>query len=129
MPAQALTTWRRLVEARDSNGLGELLDEDVVLYSPVVQTAQRGKQETLVYLTGAFKVFFNNSYRYVREFSGSNDAVLEFETEIDGVVVNGVDMIKWNEHGRIVELKVMLRPLNSINKIHQDMAEKFKARR
>ena len=129
MQAPALTTWRRLVEIRDSNGLSELLDEDVVLYSPIVQTPQRGKQDALVYLTGAFKVFFNNSYRYVREFSGSNDAVLEFETEVDGIVVNGVEMIKWNEHGKIVELKVMLRPLNSINKIHQDIAEKLKARR
>jgi hypothetical protein len=67
-------------------------------------------------------VFFNPTFRYVREIAGPTDALLEFETEIDGVLVNGVDLIKWNEAGRIVEFKVMLRPLKAINLIHQRMA-------
>jgi len=75
-----------------------------------------------MYLASAFKVFFNPTFRYVREIIGTTDAMLEFETEIDGVLVNGVDIIKWNEGGRIVEFKVMLRPLKAIHLIHQRMA-------
>jgi hypothetical protein len=75
-----------------------------------------------MYLAAAFQVFINPTFRYVREIVGNTDAMLEFETEIDGVLVNGVDIIKWNEAGRIVEFKVMLRPLKAINLIHQRMA-------
>ena len=70
----------------------------------------------------AFQVFFNPTFRYVREIVGPSDAMLEFETELDGVLVNGVDIIKWNDAGKIVEFKVMLRPLKAINLIHQRMA-------
>jgi hypothetical protein len=73
-------------------------------------------------LGAAFSVFFNPTFRYVREVTGPSDAVLEFETEIDGVLVNGVDLIKWNDAGQIIEFKVMLRPLKAINVIHQRMA-------
>jgi hypothetical protein len=71
-------------------------------------------------------VFFNESFRYVREVVGERDAVLEFVVEIDGVSINGVDMIRWNEDGRIIEFKVMLRPLKAINLIHQKMGEMLK---
>ena len=67
-------------------------------------------------------MFFNPTFRYVREIVGASDAMLEFETEVDGVLVNGVDLIKWNEAGQIVDFKVMLRPLKAINVIHQRMA-------
>jgi len=80
-----------------------------------------------MYLAAAFHVFFNPSFRYVREIIGTTDAMLEFETEIDGVLVNGVDIIKWNEGGRIVEFKVMLRPLKAIHLIHQRMAAMLQA--
>ena len=90
--------------------------------SPVVHAPQRGKKLTAMYLGAAFQVFFNPTFRYVREIVGPSDAMLEFETEIDGVLVNGVDIIKWNEAGRIVEFKVMLRPLKAINLIHERMA-------
>lgn len=66
-------------------------------------------------------VFFNPTFRYVREIVGTHDAMLEFETEIDGVLVNGVDIMKWNDECRIVEFKVMLRPLKAINLIHEKM--------
>jgi hypothetical protein len=89
----------------------------------VVHTPQRGKAVTAAYLNAAFQVFFNPSFHYVREVVGKTDAALEFETEIDGIVVNGVDLIKWNDAGKIVEFKVMVRPLKAINLIHQKMAE------
>lgn len=117
-----LDTWHRLVRTQDPSGLADLLAEDAVFYSPVVHTPQRGGRLAAWYLTAAFRVFFNPTFRYVREIVGASDAMLEFETEIDGVLVNGVDLIKWNEGGQIVEFKVMLRPLKAINLIHQRMA-------
>ena len=122
MTNQTLETWHRLVRTRDSSGLDALLAEDAVFYSPVVHTPQRGKKVAVLYLSAAFQVFFNPTFRYVREIVGAADAVLEFETEIDGVLVNGVDLIKWNDVGQIVEFKVMLRPLKAINLIQQRMA-------
>ena len=74
-------------------------------------------------MTAALHVFGNESFRYVREVIGKNDAVLEFETEIDAILVNGVDMIRWNDAGEITDFKVMVRPLKGINLIHNKMAE------
>lgn len=111
-----------MVRTRDPSGLDALLAEDVVFHSPVVHSPQRGKKLTAWYLTAALRVFGNPAFRYVREIAGASDAMLEFETEIDGVFVNGVDIIRWNESGRIVDFKVMLRPLKAINFVHQRMA-------
>ncbi len=122
MPEHALEAWHRLVDSRDPSGLSDLLADDAVFHSPVVHTPQRGKRLAAGYLEAAFQVFFNPSFRYVREIVGESDAMLEFETEIDGILVNGVDMIRWNDAGRIVDFKVMLRPLKAINLIHQKMA-------
>ncbi|MGD9631189.1 MAG: nuclear transport factor 2 family protein [Pyrinomonadaceae bacterium] len=118
-----IENWHNIVLTRDASGLGELLADDVVFYSPVVHTPQVGKAITSVYLSAAVQVFGNGSFRYVREIIGESDAVLEFETEIDGVTVNGVDMIKWNADGKITEFKVMIRPLKAVNVIHQKMGE------
>ena len=121
MTPRALDTWHRLVREQDRAGLDTLLADDAVFHSPVVHTPQRGKELATRYLAAAFRVFFNPSFRYVREIVGPSDAMLEFETEIDGVLVNGVDVIRWNEAGRITDFKVMLRPLKAINLIHQKM--------
>lgn len=123
MNSEALTTWHHIVRTRDASGLGELLADDVVFYSPVVHTPQVGKAITTMYLSAAVQVFGNESFRYVREIVGESDAVLEFETEIEGIVINGVDLIKWNENGQIIEFKVMIRPLKAVNLIHQKMGE------
>jgi hypothetical protein len=122
MTAHPLETWHRLVRTQDPSGLSTLLADDAVFHSPVVHTPQRGRKLASWYLTAAFHVFFNPTFRYVREIVGPSDAMLEFETEIDGILVNGVDLIKWNETGQITEFKVMLRPLKAINLIHQRMA-------
>ena len=122
MTGHALETWHRLVRTQDASGLNTLLADDAVFYSPVVHTPQRGKKLAAWYLSAAFQVFFNSTFRYVREIVGTSDAMLEFETEIDGVLVNGVDLIKWDDAGQIVEFKVMLRPLKAISIIHQRMA-------
>ncbi|MFO1414257.1 MAG: nuclear transport factor 2 family protein [Burkholderiales bacterium] len=121
MNAHPIDAWHALVRSHDPAGLDALLDDDAVFVSPVVHTPQRGKAVTIAYLAAAFRVFFNPTFRYVREIRGTSDAMLEFETEIDGVRVNGVDIVKWNEDGKIVEFKVMIRPLKAINLIQERM--------
>jgi hypothetical protein len=127
-PASPLAAWHEIVRSRDPRALDALLADDVVFHSPVVHTPQAGKAITRQYLTAAFQVFFNETFRYVREVSGPRDAVLEFQVDIDGIAVNGVDMMKWNEAGLLVEFKVMVRPLKAINLIHQKMAAMLQAR-
>ena len=128
MAIDTLSTWHELVQSRNTRGLNSLLADNVVFYSPVVHTPQVGKAITIQYLSAAFHVFFNESFKYVRELTGPSDAVLEFQVEIDGISVNGVDMLKWDGEGRIVEFKVMIRPLKAINLIHQKMAAMLQAR-
>lgn len=127
MAHTVLDTWHDLVRTRHASGLRDLLADEVVFHSPVVHTPQTGKAVTTQYLAAAFQVFFNASLRYVREVVGPRDAVLEFQVEIDGVTVNGVDMIRWNEEGRITDFKVMIRPLKAINLIHQKMGAMLQA--
>lgn len=122
-----IKNWHQLLNRRDTTGLENLLADDAVFHSPIVHTPQRGKDVTALYLSAAFQVLVNDSFHYVREVEGANDAVLEFAVVIDGVQVNGVDMIRWNEEGKITDFKVMLRPLKAINLIHQKMAEMLEA--
>jgi len=122
MKLDTLNTWHQIVKDRNVKGLDSLLSESVVFYSPVVHTPQAGKAITKQYLSAAFSVFLNESFSYVREIAGDRDAVLEFEVEIDEICVNGVDLIKWDDEGKIIEFKVIIRPLKAINLIHQKMA-------
>jgi hypothetical protein len=124
-----LETWHRLVDARDASGLDALLADEAVFHSPVVHTPQRGRELVAAYLGAAFQVFGDPSFRYVREIVGPAEAALEFEVEIDGLSVNGVDLIRWNEAGRIVEFKVLVRPLKAIQLVHQRMAAMLESAR
>lgn len=117
-----LAQWHRLVATRDPSGLDALLADEVVFHSPVVHTPQRGRLLTRMYLTAAMHVLGNASFRYVRELVGAGDAVLEFEAEVDGITVNGVDMIRWDSQG-IVDFKVMVRPAKAMALLQQKMAE------
>ena len=129
MKIDTIAQWHRLVDERDMAGVDALLADDAVFYSPVVHTPQVGKPITAKYLKAAFSVFFNDSFRYVDETRGEDSAVLEFTVTLDGIDVNGVDMIRWNEDGLIVEFKVMLRPLKAVHLIHQKMGEMLQATR
>ena len=124
----AIEEWHRIVRERDIDALDDLLADDVVFHSPVVHTPQRGRPITAMYLAAAVVVFGNETFGYVREFRATNEAVLEFLVTIDGIEVNGVDMIRWNDAGRIVDFKVMLRPLKAINLIHQKMGAMLQSR-
>ncbi len=122
MTTDTLANWHRLVKDKNPKGLDSLLADNAVFHSPIVHTPQVGKEITAKYLTAAFYVLVNESFQYVREVSSNRDAVLEFQVEIDGISVNGVDMIRWDDAGKIVDFKVMLRPIKAINLIHQKMA-------
>ncbi|RZL65483.1 MAG: nuclear transport factor 2 family protein [Variovorax sp.] len=123
----ALATWHGLVQSRNMRGLDALLADDVVFHSPVVHTPQVGKAVTAQYLRAAFQVFFNDSFRYVRETVAADHAVLEFQVDIDGIAVNGIDIISWNDAGLVTEFKVMVRPLKAIQLIHQRMMAMLQA--
>lgn len=127
MIENTMKAWHRLVETQDEAGLDDILASDVVFHSPVVHTPQEGKQITRTYLSAAMQVLNNDSFKYVREVVSDHDAVLEFVTQIDGIVVNGVDMITWGADGRITDFKVMIRPLKAINLIHRLMGEMLQA--
>ena len=129
MAAPVLETWHRMVRTQDPSGLPALLADDAVFHSPVVHAPQVGKAVTTLYLSAALRVFFNESFRYVREVIGPHDAALEFQVTIDGIEVNGVDLLTWGDDGRIVDFKVMIRPLKAIHLIHQKMAAMLEASR
>lgn len=110
--------WHALLAAQDVSRLDDLLADDVVFHSPVLHTPQRGKAVTSLYLTAAYQVLLGSGFHYVREVANDTDAVFEFEAELDGIHINGVDMIHWNAEGKIDDFKVMIRPLKAINLLH-----------
>lgn len=122
MNEHPVARWHHILQRRSPEELEALLSDDVVFFSPIVHRPQQGKVLTSWYLAAAFKVFFTDSFRYVRQIIGPSDAMLEFETTIEGTFVNGVDIIKWNDDGKVTEFKVMVRPLKAINLIHERMA-------
>ncbi len=117
-----IANWHALVARRDIDALDDLLAEDVVFYSPVVHKPQIGKIITRKYLAAAMQVLNNDAFRYRNEWFGETSAVLEFETTIGNISINGVDIITWNKAGKITEFKVLVRPLKAINLLHQSMA-------
>ena len=118
MGKPAIDTWHRLIRERDVAALDDILAEDAVFHSPVVHTPQKGKQLTKMYLSAAIMVLGNSDFTYVREVVGESDAVLEFTSELNGIHVNGVDMIHWDADGKIDDFKVMIRPLKAVNPLH-----------
>jgi len=116
-----IAAWHELVRRRSADGLDGLLSDDVVFHSPIVHTPQAGKALTTMYLTAALQVIANDTFRYVREVAGARDAALEFQVEIDGITVNGIDLIRWDESGRIVDFKAMVRPIKAINLLQAQM--------
>ena len=117
----ALAAWHHVVQTHDMAALARLLADEVVFHSPVVHTPQRGKAITLQYLAGAMQVLNTAQFHLQREIVGEHDALLEFSTEIDGITVNGIDLIRWNDAGQIIDFKVMVRPLKAVNMLHQKM--------
>jgi SnoaL-like domain len=124
MPA-TIEHWHQVVKGRDARALKELLAEDVVFVSPVVHTPQVGRPITLAYLQAAMQVLNNPCFHYLNQWFGPESAVLEFECVVEGITVNGIDMIHWNADGRIDHFKVMVRPLKAVNKLHEMMGREL----
>jgi len=122
---KAIARWHQLVSARDLSGLDDLLADEVIFQSPAVHTPQVGKAVTRRYLEAAQHVLMNDSFRYVGEWCGETSAVLEFETVIDGLQLNGVDMIHWDAADRIVRFKVMVRPFKALQALIPLMAKQL----
>jgi hypothetical protein len=125
MSQSALDKWYGYMKSHDRAALWDLLDPDAVFESPVVHTPQRGRDITFKYLASAEKVLGGPAFAYVGEWRSGNGAVLEFETEVDGIRINGVDIIRFSEDDRIAHFKVMVRPLKAINLLHRLMAEQL----
>ena len=102
--------------------LAAIIREDAVFHSPVVHTPQKGRDLVVAYLAAAGQTLGNDSFTYVRELVDEHDACLEFTTEMDGIHVNGVDIIRFDEEGMIADFKVMVRPLKAVNKVWEQMA-------
>jgi ketosteroid isomerase-like protein len=119
-----IARWHRYLGGELPGGLDELLAEDVVFYSPVVYTPQRGKPITTQYLEAASRTLAGGAeaaFRYTKQVLSGDTAVLEFETSLEGKYVNGVDIIRCDDAGRIVEFRVMMRPLQAIQAVHERM--------
>jgi hypothetical protein len=123
MISTALARWYAYTKAHDPALLDMQLADDAVFISPVVHTPQRGKPVTKAYLMAAFEVLGKSEFRYQREYRNATGAVLEFTAVVDGITLNGIDMIEWNMDGKITEFKVMVRPLKAVNLLHQKMAD------
>ena len=138
---QVVEKWHEHLRGRLPGGLDELLDDDVVFYSPIVYTPQEGKAITKLYLEAAGQTLPGDSggkdgsspgdgtgrFRYTKTVTSGDTAVLEFETTVDGKYVNGVDIFRCNDAGRIVEIRVMIRPLQAINLVHAQMGKALEA--
>lgn len=126
MASSPIEQWHTLLKEKNLERLELLLDDTCVFHSPVLHAPQNGKTLTLMYLTAAFNVLVNDSFHYVREIVDKRDAVLEFVTIIEGITINGVDMIKWNDSGKIVDFKVLVRPVKGLQMVQQKMAAMLK---
>lgn len=118
----AIARWHDYVESGDPAMLDALIADGAVFQSPAVHSPQEGKAVTVRYLRAAMTVLNNGSFRYLDEWIGPASAVLEFEAVVDGLTVNGVDMIRWDETGRITRFKVMVRPLKALHALVARMA-------
>lgn len=120
---QGVAAWHAYMGGGgDPEALKDLLAEDAVFHSPVVHTPQEGRDKVFSYLHAASHVLGGDNFRYLREIVDGNQAMLEFQSELDGIQINGVDIIRWNEDGKISDFKVMVRPLKAINKVWEKMA-------
>jgi SnoaL-like domain len=120
-----LDKWYSYMKSHDTAALWDLLDPDAVFESPVVHTPQRGRDITFKYLASAEKVLGGPGFAYVGEWRSETGAVLEFENEVEGIRINGVDIITFSADGKITHFKVMVRPLKAINLLHRLMGEQL----
>ena len=122
-PHEMSEKWHKLALTHNMDVLAAALHDDAVFESPVVHTPQCGKAITAKYLASASHVFANSGFHYLGEWYGDHSIILEFKAEIEGVTINGIDMISFDKDGLITHFKVMVRPLQAMNKLHAKMGE------
>ena len=115
--------WHEVVESDDLKMLEEIIADNAIFSSPVVFKPMKGKEITMMYLHAAGQSFNMEKFKYTKEIHDDMNSVLEFETYIDDISVNGVDMIEWNEDGKICNFKVMIRPFKAVQKVQEKMIE------
>ena len=118
-----IDSWHTVFKSQELDKLDKIIADDAVFTSPVVFKPMEGKEITKMYLFAAGQSFNMDKFKYIREVHDGTNSVLEFETFIDDISVNGVDMIKWNNEGKIVDFKVMIRPLKAVQKVQEKMIE------
>ncbi|MBO0681139.1 nuclear transport factor 2 family protein [Mycolicibacterium sp. S2-37] len=123
MTPPVIQRWLEFIDNTHDGDVSALLAADAVFYSPAVFTPQEGRDKTAAYLGAAAKLFGGGEFRYVNQWYGERSAVLEFVADLDGVHVNGIDMIEWNDAEEIVSFKVMLRPFKALQAVMPKMAE------
>ena len=116
-----VAAWHAIAESRDPAGLADLLADDVVFRSPAVHGDQAGKELTTSYLSAAI-VVLGPTLTYRRQWYAESNAVLEFEAELDGLQLHGIDMLQWNDEGRLTEFNVMVRTIRGLEKVIEKMA-------
>ncbi|WP_341713884.1 nuclear transport factor 2 family protein [Erythrobacter sp.] len=120
---EGLKRWHEVIKAGSSpEALSAIIHPDAVFHSPVVHTPQVGRPIVVAYLSAAGQTLGNDSFEYVRELVDGENAMIEFQTTMDGIHVNGIDLIRFDEDGMIVDFKVMVRPLKAVNKVWEQMA-------
>ena len=126
--AAGVSAWHAYMEGGgDPQALRDMLAEDAVFHSPVVHSPQAGRDKVFAYLHAASHVLGGDDFRYEREIIDGDQAMLEFATTLEGIHINGVDIIRWNNDGKIIDFKVMVRPLKAINKVWEKMGEMLAA--
>jgi len=118
-----LHRWHDQMQSSDMSKLESLLAEDVVFHSPVVHSPQKGREIVCLYLRAANNIFSDTQFQYVREVVDGPNIVLEFTCLMDGIFVNGIDMIHVNDDGLIDDFKVMVRPIKAVNLVWERMGE------
>ena len=125
---RGVAAWHAYMDGGgDPHALRDMLAEDAVFHSPVVHSPQAGRDKVFAYLHAASHVLGGDDFRYEREIVDGDQAMLEFATTLDGIHINGVDIIRWNDDGKIIDFKVMVRPLKAINKVWEKMGEMLAA--
>ena len=121
--------WLDLIGTGRTDELGDMLADDAVFYSPAVYAPQHGRATTMAYLMAAEKLFFAGrpdspptGFHYVEKWIGSNSAVLHFAAEVDGLSLEGIDMIHWNDADKITQVTVMMRPFRALQAVIATMA-------
>nr|MBP8207875.1 nuclear transport factor 2 family protein [Acinetobacter sp.] len=121
----SIKRWHEMLDTKDMSILNELLAEDVVFRSPVAFNPYSGKQVVFFILTNVIQVFEN--FTYHREFYTEDglSVVLEFSANVNEKKLKGIDMIRFNENGQIVDFEVMIRPKSGLEALAVQMGQRM----